>query len=165
MPLITGLLTVFILFFPNDLPTGLAVGTDSRPAEIRTVPLDTLSDLAVAFADPIAPVIYFSPRLMRRFGPEISAFVIVHEHAHIMLGHQRPSGAMSGEEKEQLLQRWELEADCLAAAILSRERPAAVAAARRHFELMGMNRVDREHPTGQARASRIELCSPSDIDD
>lgn len=127
---------------------------------IRTVPRETLSDIAVAFADPVDPVIYYNPRLMAQYGAEISAFVLAHEHAHILLDHRRPSvpGAGSREALERLLQGWELAADCVAAARLARERPAALQAAISFFERTGPDRVDREHPTGSARAAQLSAC-------
>ncbi len=128
---------------------------------IRTVPTDTLGDLAAAVAGPGEPVIYYNPRLMERFGPEISAFVLAHETAHIELGHRRPDGStpLSRHALELVLQAWELEADCAAAARLSRERPSALAAAAAFFRGMGHERVDREHPTGVARAAQLAACS------
>lgn len=126
---------------------------------IRTVPRETLSDLAVAFATPGDPVIYYNPRLMARFGSEISAFVLAHEEAHILLRHQRPESVdVSGAALELLLQGWELEADCVAAARLARERPAALQAAISYFWQMGPGRVDREHPTGVARSAQLVAC-------
>jgi hypothetical protein len=127
---------------------------------IRTVPRESLSDLAVAFADSTNPVIYYNPRLMAAYGAELSAFVLAHEYAHIQLSHRRPSGpdAVSRESLERLLQGWELEADCAAAVHLSRERPNALRAAIGFFERMGPDRVDREHPTGSVRAARLAAC-------
>lgn len=119
---------------------------------------DTLSDLALAIADPREPVIYYNPRLMVRFGPEISAFVLTHEQAHIQLGHRRPGWPMDPDALERLLQTWELEADCLAAVRLSRERPSALQVAVGFFQRMGAGRVDREHPSGSARAMRLMVC-------
>ncbi|HEX9894047.1 MAG TPA: hypothetical protein VGA78_08975 [Gemmatimonadales bacterium] len=158
MALITGLLAFAILFIQHDLPVG-TVEHDREPSfHIRLIPLDTLSDLAIAYADSTQPVIYYSPRLMQRYGPDISAFVVAHEQSHILLGHRRPSAVTSPHAVELLLQRWELEADCLAASRLARERPAALVAARDYFQHMGAERVDCEHPTGTARAARIEEC-------
>ena len=127
---------------------------------IRTVASETLTDLAVAFADSSDPVVYYNPRLMARYGPEISAFVLAHEYAHIQLGHRRPATASAGprEPLERGLQGWELAADCLAAAKLVRERPSALRAAIGLFERMGPDRVDREHPSGSARAAQLTAC-------
>jgi hypothetical protein len=131
-----------------------------QASNIRTVPSETLSDLAVSFADSASPVIYYNPRLMAQYGPELSAFVMAHEYAHIQLGHRRPSVAAVGsrEALEQLLQGWELAADCDAAARLARERPGALQAAMVFFERMGSGRVDREHPAGAARAAQLWAC-------
>jgi len=119
-----------------------------------------LKDLAVAFADPVDPVIYYNPRLMAQYGAEISAFVLAHEQAHIQLGHVRPAVTSVGSRDafERLLQGWELEADCAAAARLSRERPTALQAAIAFFERMALDRVDREHPSGSARADQLTAC-------
>jgi len=154
------LFSIAILFCHFDLATGQANSLGSQTPSIRTVPRETLSDLAVAFADPVDPVIYYNPRLMAQYGAELSAFVLAHEDAHIRLDHRRPSvpGAGSREALEQLLQGWELAADCVAAARLARERPAALQAAIGFFERMGPDRVDREHPTGSARAVQLSTC-------
>ena len=127
---------------------------------IRTVASETLTDLAVAFADSSDPVVYYNPQLMARYGPEISAFVLAHEYAHIRLGHRRPAVATAGprEPLERVLQGWELAADCVAAAWLARERPSALHAAIGLFERMGLDRVDREHPSGNARAAQLTAC-------
>lgn len=147
-----------ILYCQFDLALGQDGPRVIQPSHIRTVPSDTLSDLARAVADSNQPVIYYNPRLMERFGPEISAFVLAHEQAHIELGHRRPQTGWSGVALEQLLQRWELEADCQAAATLAGERPAALVAAIRFFQRMGAERIDREHPTGRDRAARLMAC-------
>ena len=112
-------------------------------------------------ADPHDPVIYFNPRLMKRYGPEISAFVLAHEEAHIRLGHRRPVGGPRGQALENLLQGWELEADCAAALVLSEARPAALGAAIALFQGLGTWRMDLEHPTGSARAAHLALCGAS----
>jgi len=119
-----------------------------------------LTDVAVAFADSSDPVVYYNPRLMARYGAEISAFVLAHEYGHIQLGHRRPSVPSAGarDALEQLLQGWELDADCFAAARLARERPSALLAAIGFFERMGLDRVDREHPSGSARAAQLTAC-------
>ncbi len=144
-----------------DLATGQTDHIPLPTPNIRTVARETLSDLAVAIADSANPVIYYNPRLMAKYGGELSAFVMAHEYAHIQLGHRRPVGRDAGspEALEQLLQGWELEADCRAAARLASERPAALLAAIGFFERMGPDRVDREHPTGRARAARLSWCS------
>ena len=141
-----------------DLALGQAGSGVPQSAHIRTVSSDTISDLALAIADPKQPVIYYNPRLMARFGPEISAFVLAHERAHIELGHARPQVGWAGDALEHLLQSWELEADCRAAARLARERPSALLAAISFFEHKGLERVDREHPTGSARSAQLSAC-------
>ena len=154
------ILSVAIICSHLGLATGQSGALASNMPRIRTVPSDTLADLAVAFADPVDPVIYYNPRLLERFGPEISAFVLAHERAHVRLGHRRPppGGAVAGEALERLLRTWELDADCLAAAWLSREQPSALRAATSFFQKMGPARVDREHPIGSARAAQLEAC-------
>lgn len=151
-------LIIGILCCQNSLAAGQRSPASSGTNRIRIVPSDTLSDLALAIADPVRPVIYYNPHLMARFGPEISAFVIAHERAHIELGHLRPKDGLDRGALERLLQSWELEADCRAAVRLVRERPMALRAALGFFERMGAERVDREHPTGSDRAERLSAC-------
>jgi len=149
-----------MLFCQFDLASGQTESQFLRTLSIRTVPRDTLLDAAIAFADPDDPVVYYNPRLMERLGPEMAAFVLAHEEAHIQLGHRRPprGPAMSPDALERLLQGWELEADCLAATRLAHERPSAIQAATGFFRRMGPYRLDGEHPTGSARAERLEAC-------
>lgn len=149
-----------ILFCRFDLASGQSEVQVSQTPSIRTVRSDTLLDAAVAFADPVDPVVYYNPRLMERLGPEMSAFVLAHEEAHIQLGHRRPPRGepLSRAALERLLQGWELEADCLAATRLARERPSALEAATGFFRRMGPARLDAEHPSGSARAARLDTC-------
>jgi hypothetical protein len=156
----TFMLSIAMLCSHFDLAQSQSVILASKLPHIRTVPSDTLTDLAVSFADPDDPVIYYNPRLLERFGPEITAFVLAHERAHIRLGHRRPTPLTVGtaEALERLLQSWELDADCLAAVWLARERPSALEAATTLFQRMGSGRVDREHPRGSARAAQLQAC-------
>lgn len=147
-----------MLFSRFDLGLGQTSVPASQTSDIRTIASDTLRDLAVALADPSDPVIYYNPRLLKRFGPEISAYVLAHERAHIQLGHRRPRAGMNRQALERLLQSWELAADCLAAVSLARERPSALLAATALFQQMGPGRVDREHPSGNDRAAQLALC-------
>jgi hypothetical protein len=152
------LASIAILFCRFDLASGQAEAQGPQTPSIRTVSTDTLLDAAIAYADPADPVVYYNPRLMERLGSEMSVFVLTHEEAHIRLGHRRPSTGMAREALQRLLQSWELEADCLAASWLVHERPSALQAATDFFRRMGPNRLDREHPTGSARADRLEAC-------
>jgi hypothetical protein len=158
---IRGLLGSMVIFLCQfDLAIGQANSAALPAPNIRAVKSDTLNDLAVAFADPFDPVIYYNPRLMARLGAELSAFALAHEYSHIQLGHRRPSwpDAGSREDLERLLQGWELAADCSAAARLARERPSALRAAIAFFERMGPDSVDREHPSGTVRAAQLASC-------
>jgi hypothetical protein len=148
--------------------TALAgAGTDTRataahPApEVRQIADASLRDVAVAVYDPAHPVIYYNPQLMAQFSPELQAFFMAHERAHIELRHTR-AAALRAEpaQRDQMLQAKELEADCLAANRLGQQgRPAALAAVR-FFARLGTRRFDSEHPVGQERASRILACMP-----
>ncbi len=147
-----------ICLSPFSLLHGQLDDRQLGPSNIRTVPSDTLADLAVAHADHAGPVIYFNPRLLARFSPDIVAFVLAHEEAHVELGHVRPASGVAAHESEQALQRMELEADCRAAERLAQERPAALQAAVGFFERMGVQRSDGEHPTGNVRAETLREC-------
>ena len=152
-------LSIAIFLYQHDLVASQERIHTLQTPNIRTVASETLSDLAVAFADSADPVVYYNPRLMAQYGIEISAFVLAHEYAHIQLGHRRPSAVTDpGLPLEILLQGWELAADCVAATRLARERLSALNAAIAFFQRMGLDRVDREHPSGSARAAQLTAC-------
>jgi hypothetical protein len=139
-------------------------GAPSRVAvapRVLEVPDVSLRDVAVAVYDSVHPVIYYNPDLMRHFGPELAAFFMAHEHAHITLKHTRAS-ALRAEpsERDHLMQQKEFEADCLAAKTLGNDGRDASLAAVRFFARMGSRRFDLEHPTGTERAGNILACMP-----
>lgn len=136
---------------------------DARQARVREVADSNLRDVAVAVADPRHPVIYYNPRLMERFGPSLSAFVLAHEYGHIRFGHRRiPSGRRVNFDRDSLLRNFELQADCYAANVLVRVKPADLRVAIEFFRKMGDFRYDTEHPTGNERATQIESCMVND---
>jgi hypothetical protein len=161
------LLKVAVTGFAALLGAGQPVSTDvayANPAArmvILEVPDESLRDVAVAVYDPVHPVIYYNPSLMQRFSPELGAFFMAHEHAHIALKHTRASalGAdLAGRNRQ--LQGKELEADCLAARQLGSSRRDASLAAVRFFARLGTMQFDDEHPTGTERARKILSCMP-----
>lgn len=130
---------------------------------VREVPDSNLRDVAVAVADPSHPVIYYNPRLMERFGPSLSAFVLAHEYGHIRFGHRRiPAGKRVDFDRDSLLRNFELQADCYAAQVLVLVKPADLRVAIAFFRKMGDFRYDTEHPTGYERAQQIQACMTSD---
>lgn len=136
---------------------------DVQQLRVREVPDSNLRDVAVAVADPERPVIYYNPRLMERFGPSLSAFVLAHEYGHIRFGHRRiPAGRRVDFDRDSLLRNFELQADCYAARVLARVKPADLRVAIEFFRKMGDFRYDMEHPTGFERASQIESCMVND---
>jgi hypothetical protein len=136
---------------------------DVRKMRVREVPDSNLRDVAVAVADPSHPVIYYNPRLMERFGPSLSAFVLAHEYGHIRFGHRRiPAGRHVNFDRDSVLRGFELEADCYAARVLVRVKPADLRVAIEFFRKMGDFRYDTEHPTGFERAREIEACMVND---
>ena len=129
-------------------------------ANVREVADSSLQDVAVAVADPLDPVIYYNPRLMTRFGPNLSAFVLAHEYGHIRYGHRRVPSRIS--DRAALMRQYELEADCYAAHTLARVKPEAAQVAIEFFTKMGDFRYDEDHPTGDERALRIAECLVTD---
>jgi hypothetical protein len=131
------------------------------PQPVAEIADASLRDVAVAVYDPVHPVIYYNPDLLQRFSPELRAFFMAHERAHIALRHTR-AGALRGQPGtgDQALQAKELEADCQAARELGPARRNVSLAAVRFFTRLGNNRFDSEHPTGAQRAARILACMP-----
>lgn len=154
---VTGLTALFGAARP--VPSSEAAApVESRVREIAD---GALRDVAVAVYHPQHPVIYYNPQLLKRFSPELGAFFMAHEYAHIALKHTR-SGALRGEpgSRNRVLQVKELEADCLAAFRLGDARRDAALAAVRFFTMLGDTRFDSEHPSGTERAKRILACMP-----
>lgn len=131
-------------------------------ARIRHVPDRNLNDAALAVSDPRRPVVYYNPTLLSRFGPELAAFVMAHEYGHIAHGHVRVRvhGTRESGEAHAIMQRYELQADCYAARMLSDSNTGAVTAAIAYFSRMGERQVDDDHPTGSARAAELQRCLP-----
>ena len=144
---------------------GAGSRTASRPAPVPTVlevPSPELRDVAVAVYHPDSSVIYYNPRIMARFGPELSAFFMAHERGHIALRHTRSAALrVDVAQRDLLLQLKELEADCYAARSLADVRPGAVHAAVKFFSQTGEGSFDSEHPSGARRAARILACLPA----
>jgi hypothetical protein len=152
-----------ILLATLTLGVRSGLSQESGPTvNVREVADSSLQDVAVAVADPADPVIYYNPRLMTRFGPNLSAFVLAHEYGHIRFGHRRVSSRVA--DRAALMQQYELEADCYAARMLSRVKPEAAAVAIEFFTKMGDFRYDEDHPTGDERAARITQCLDASVE-
>ena len=120
-----------------------------------------LRDVAVAVYDPVSPIIYYNPEYLDRFSPEMQAFFLAHERAHIELKHTRSSALRSDRQtRDQLIQHKELAADCLAVTRLGAVGRQASMAAMQYFARLGPKHYDDEHPTGTARALNILECMP-----
>ncbi len=160
----TKLLHVALASAAALLSTGGAAPREvDRPTApvIREIADPSLRDVAVAVYDSMRPVIYYNPRLLQRFSPELKAFFLAHERAHIELRHTRASAlrAEAG-QRDSLLQAKELEADCVAAQRLGLEHVGTTMAAVHFFARLGDTHFDREHPPGSVRAARILACMP-----
>ena len=136
----------------------LSVRAVATPTElIREIAVDNLPDIAIASFDQHGPVIFFNPSLNLAVGPWLSEFFRAHEIFHHKLGHlQRQRFIKSPYSRMMLHQKFEKEADCEAAKIVS---PYAVLAAVEFFVYtQGPTRADLFHPTGYARAETIRRC-------
>ncbi|MEO8295422.1 MAG: hypothetical protein ABI613_07910 [Gemmatimonadota bacterium] len=146
-----------VLLMTVTLSPQTGLGQEVHPAVyVREVADSSLRDVAVAVSDPLDPVIYYNPRLMERFGPNLSAFVLAHEYGHIRFGHRRLPNTVT--DRASMMRHFELEADCYAAQMLERLKPNAATVAIEFFRKMGAFRYDDEHPTGYERADRIAEC-------
>jgi hypothetical protein len=123
---------------------------------------DSIADLAVAAVDLPSPVIYYNPRLARRYGPMLTRFFLAHEYGHIAHRHTRTGlSDLPDATRDSILRAQELEADCYAASQAGDQARSATEAALRFFSRLGPFRFDAEHPTGAQRAGRILLCLPA----
>lgn len=154
-------LRVAVTGFAALVGAGRPMPSHEVTAPVAEIADASLRDVAVAVYDPVRPVIYYNPQLMQRFSPELGAFFMAHERAHIALRHTR-AGALRGQAgaSDQQLQAKELEADCHAARALGSTHRDAALAAVRFFAQLGDSSFDREHPSGSLRASRILACMP-----
>lgn len=152
---------VVVTGFAALVGAGRPMPVEQPAAPVTEIADASLRDVAVAIYDPVRPVIYYNPELLHRFSPELAAFFMAHERAHIALRHTRSGALRGGSGATDLqLQAKELEADCRAARELGAARRDASMAAVRFFTRLGNNRFDSEHPTGAQRASRILSCMP-----
>ena len=128
---------------------------------VREIESDTIADLAVARVDQPVPVIYYNPRLFRRYGPLLGRFFLAHEYGHIAHHHTRVGlAALPPTTRDSLLRAQELEADCFAASQSGPQNREAAEAAIRFFTRLGPFRFDAEHPTGSQRTAQILSCMP-----
>jgi len=138
----------------------------SAPDEgvIREIPLDTLSDVAMAtYSDDDGSAIYYNPGTLAQLGTLVSAFIMAHERGHIHFKHTRANALLAGRSAlDSVLQGRELAADCFAAERLGRDNRAAVVEAVRFFGRLGSVRFDSAHPSGSQRAATILSCLPVD---
>jgi hypothetical protein len=162
--MMTKLLTVVATGLAALMSAGRPVPSAPAAAPVplvREIADLSLRDVAVAVYDSVRPVIYYNPTLMQQFGPDLAAFFMAHEYAHIGLKHTR-SGALRADpsQRDRMLQQKELEADCLAARRLSVAGRESSLAAVRFFSRLGDRSFDNEHPTGTDRAVKILSCMP-----
>jgi hypothetical protein len=133
--------------------------TPALARHVRMIPDLMLRDVAVAVYDSVSSVVYYNPRFMRQFSPDLQAFFLAHEYAHIELKHTRSSALRADMATHaRLLQDKELAADCLAVTRLGASGRRVSMAAMRFFARLGATRFDDEHPTGTARARNILEC-------
>ncbi|MFI5309874.1 MAG: hypothetical protein ACHQQ3_01465 [Gemmatimonadales bacterium] len=126
-----------------------------------------LDVIAVAESDSAHPVIRYNPVLLQRVGPELATFVLVHESAHIRLGHRHEAGPEGDDSSEpsdstatqEKLRAMELAADCLTAHMIAAKSPSLLARIISWFEAAGDERPDAWHPSGAERAKRLSVCS------
>lgn len=128
---------------------------------VEEIASDSLADVAVATVDLSHPVIYYNPRLVRRYGPQLTEFFLAHEYGHIALRHTRTGlSQLPDEARDSALRVEELEADCYAARRPEPSGRAASEAAIRFFTRLGPFRFDAVHPTGAQRAAQVLACLP-----
>lgn len=152
-----GIVTVIALSLPAS-PKGAQAA--QRLIDLRQIPSDTLRDVALATFEHGRPVIYYNPRLLQQFGPQLTTFFFAHEYGHIYYGHTGAALVQAHGELTALRQQQELEADCYATVILAEQDRAAVEAALRFFTRLGPYRYDAFHPTGSQRAAKMLACLP-----
>ncbi|HYC30829.1 MAG TPA: hypothetical protein VEB59_01000 [Gemmatimonadales bacterium] len=126
----------------------------------QVIAMDDLPDAAIAVFDSLAPKIYLNTRLLARIGPDLAAFLRAHEEGHLVYHHvpERRFGLVRVETPTPVLHSYEFAADCYAAQVLRRERPASVQAAIRFFQQRRDVVTDSAHPSMGARADQLIDC-------
>jgi hypothetical protein len=128
---------------------------------VEEISSDSIPDIAVAAVDDSHPVIYYNPRMARRYGPQLTEFFLAHEYGHIALKHTRSGlSELPDAARDSALRAQELEADCYAAGRAEPSGRVASEAAIRFFTRLGPFRFDQVHPTGSQRAAQILACLP-----
>ena len=124
------------------------------------IPMDDLSDAAIAVFDSVTPKIYLNTRLLAQIGPDLAAFLRAHEEGHIAYHHvpERRFGLIRTETPVPVLHSYEFAADCYAAQALRQDRPASVQAAIRFFRNRRDLVTDSAHPSMGERADRLLDC-------
>lgn len=143
---------------------GQVLVTRTRPTMIRVadwreapvLPDGTLLDVASTVPGEPA-VIYYNPLLLGRYQPDLQAFFLAYERAHVALGHRRGTALpIDTGGRARHLREQELEADCFAAQLAA--SPTASLAAGRFFARQGPVANDAEHPASSERAATIMGC-------
>lgn len=145
----------------SGLLTASLLGSRDGDAPIRpaaVVPDSTLPDVAAAEVTKTGGLVRVNPIHFATYSAGMRAFIVGHERAHVLLGHER-----TPDLTPRQVARMELAADCLAAHQLIRRGDAgAVIAAVRYFTADGLDAVDDEHPSGLRRATTIVACQAAE---
>jgi hypothetical protein len=124
---------------------------------IREIPSKQVQDMMASY-DAAGPVIYYNPQYVAHAPAEHVIFVRTHEYAHHVLNHlPRRQRAGNIYKWVKLSRDFELEADCLAAQLVSHDAADSVADFLEGTQ--GFSSQDILHPSGVDRAAKIRDCS------
>jgi hypothetical protein len=141
---------------------------DSLPAVVKKLPVAIVPSyehpvLAWATAGMMDRYVAYNPRVAEQLPPEVLAFALVHEHAHLQLGHIAP---FTGERSPATVREQELVADRFAARFwATNDARVAQAAVASFTSPAGRRALGSEqkslaagYPTRQERAQVILDC-------
>lgn len=165
-------LAAFAAAYALALPA-IAHATQDASWRIAIIADPSLRRVAEGVRDSARPYIRINPILMQSVPSELALFAILHEQAHIVLGHKPEAHSAVGlhlgdtvvvESAEVLAARQrerhdlELAADCAVAKRIAGRSPDLLEVLNRRFQEMIEADTDDDSPTLRERAKVIKVC-------
>jgi len=140
----------------------------AEQARVDVVEDLNLPSAARALLDSGGPAVHYNPLLIARLPSWLALFAMLHEEAHVHLGHplQRADGVVDAGAPvaDPVVRRGqEFAADCAAASRLEEQAPGVLAFIIAYFRGLGDERPSEALPAGTERARSLAGCVKSSI--